>query len=244
MLTPSSTVYSSVTTLFRALHLFNSVVYAFPTDSIFDLFASSQTGLSSVNTEPSDLDFWNGGGDLQSQFDNFAISSTDAGLSSTLDPSSPDLFDSTLSITNDPFQASYGDCDAGAPDSNEMVQEDAFELDSGGLLFARGDLESSVEKQKIFQRQDVTYGDLTTPGPHICPAGKLPACCVIDNQDEVVPDEVTQGTRRLREGCLQWGKFFVTELNMLRMLGIMTTFEIFQLAHTLFPPFVFPFFHF
>ena len=162
------------------------MTYAFPADSLYNLFDLSQIDPSSVNTDPDSLAFWNEGDDLQSQSNDFFIGATETELSSsTLDSSSFDLFDSDLLVANDPFQASDSNCHASGQASDGIVQ-DSFE----------------AQLNRIQHSSDPTFGDILIEGSHVCAAGKIPACCVKDNQEEVM-----QGSRRLRESCFWWGKF-------------------------------------
>lgn len=199
MLMPSPTDFFSAFPLFYILNLFYSNIRALPTESPYDLFGPSQTDLGSVNIDTTNLDFWHGGeGGLESQSDTFAISSAGASPFSTLDPGSTDLFGSSPPFPNDPFQVTDSGCQAGSMDINEIAQ-DAFGM-SDGQFDVRSELESSINH--ISKREDLTFGDILSDGEHACPAGKIAACCVLDRVGEV-----SQGSRRLRPGCIWWGEF-------------------------------------
>lgn len=138
-------------TLLRLLQLLHAVAYALPTNSFDDLFDPPQTDLSLANTDPTNLGFWYQGGDSEPQSGDFAISSIGAGVSPSLDSTSPlDLFDSPFSVTDDPFQVSFGDCDSSSLNSEGMAQ-DALGVVSGGQFDARSNLKPSTKKSLTTQ---------------------------------------------------------------------------------------------
>ena len=164
------------------------MTYALPADSLYDLFDLSQTDLSSVNIDPDSLAFWDGGDDLQPQPNDFFIGATETGLfSSTLDPSSIEFFDfdSDLIIADDPFQVSDSKCDANGQ-ASDGIPQDSFE----------------AQLDRLQRSYDPAFGDILIEGLHFCAAGKIPACCVRDDEEEVM-----RGSRRLRDFCFWWGEF-------------------------------------
>ena len=171
---PLSTVFAQTFSLLRILYLFCSMAHALPAESPYGLFDLPQTDPSSMNLDPANLDFWNGGGDLQSQPDQFAISLAEVTPLPNIEPDSADLFDSSLSFPNDPFQAASSGCQANAMDSNEIAQ-DIFEV-SGGQIDARSDLKS-FSAPKNFRRSDLTFGDIFNDQEHKCPGDQVAACC-------------------------------------------------------------------
>ena len=149
--------------------------------------------------DPTNLDFWNEGADLQSQPDTFAISFTETAPFSTLDLGSVDFFDSALPSANDPFQVADNGCQASLLDSDEISQN-VFDEMSGPQIDVRSDLKTSSIR-KLSQRNDLALGDLGQ-GPHDCAGAKIAACCASDEPEVVV----VQDSMRLRPVCLLWGK--------------------------------------
>lgn len=197
---PFSTVFTQMSSLLRILYLFYSVAHALPTESSYDLFDLPLTDSSSMTLDPTNLDFWNGGGDLQSQLDQFTISSAGAAPLSNIEPGSTDLLGSSLSFPNDPFQVVNSGCQANAIDSNEVAQ-DLFAI-SGAQIDARSD-SKSFSAPKNSRRSDLTFGDILGDHEHVCPGEEVAACCATGGPEIVIP-RPTQ--TRVRQGCITWSK--------------------------------------
>ena len=196
------TVFSSAFA-FWILCLLCSVVqvHAVPTESpSSNLFDTSQSGLSSLlNSDQTNLDFWNGG-DLQFQSNDFADGFAGTSASAIEPARSSDLFDTTTTtfsvVGNDPYLASsYVDGDATFQES-EMAQN---AVGASCELGAR-DLESSVDIDIISRRDYRDFGDIIDFGPHDCPSGKQAACCATGRPETV------HNSIRMRPGCTTWGE--------------------------------------
>lgn len=207
---------SSASTTFWILCLLCSIVHAVSAESpSSDLFDTSQSGLSSLNLDPTNLDFWNGENDLQFQSQSIDFADGFAGTTSAsaVEPGSSDLFDPTTTFSavgnDDPYLASsYVDGDAAFPESEiaqiavigASCEVDAREWES----------ESSVDFEKIiFPRDHRDFGDIVDFGDHGCPLGKEAACCATGRPERV------HNSIRMRPGCITWGEnFFFEDLQM------------------------------
>ena len=174
---PFSTVFAQTFSLLRILYLFCSMAHALSAESFYDFFDLSQTDLSFMNLNSANLDFWNGGGDLQSQSNQFVISLAEVTFLSNIESDSADFFDFSLSFPNDSFQAVSSDCQVNAMNSNEIAQN-IFEV-SDEQIDARSDLKS-FSASKNFRRSDLTFENIFNDQKHKCLDDQIAVCCVTE----------------------------------------------------------------